>query len=205
MILFYFSSPIRKDVCLSGICPTGKHHVQSSFTFLRHKVEQLGHYSFTTIAVLPPANIVRTFQHPILKVLLGLANDTFRPCASNWLSPEAIICETSSGVSQVTVSIPSKASVIDITVFVIKIFLGEWVINPKPNLITQRAGRLLLVWTLTIDLSGMGGKTRRNKSPASISLRFTESHKPLNHDKVAVTTERKIYHIDRGKQRNALQ
>ena len=72
-------------------------------------------------------------------------------------------------------------------------FLGEWVINPHPNLMTRRAGRLLLVWTLTIDLSGMGGPTRRNKSPTSIALRFTEPHKPLHHDKVAVTTERKNF------------
>ena len=43
-------------------------------------------------------------------------------------------------------------------------FLREGVISPKPNLITQRTGRLLLVWTLTIDLSVMSDPTRRNKS-----------------------------------------
>ena len=126
------------------------------------------------------------------EVKLSLRHSLSRPRASNWLSPVAIICETSSGVSQVTVSIPSKASVIDIAVSVIINFLGEWVINPQPNLMTRRAGRLLLVWTLTIDLSGMGGPTRRNKSPVSVALRFTEPDKPLHHDKAAVTTERSI-------------
>ena len=65
-------------------------------------------------------------------------------------------------------------------------------ISPQPNLITRRAGRLLLVWTLTIDLSGMGGPTRRTKSPASIALRITETHKPVHHDKVAVSTEQAL-------------
>ena len=60
-------------------------------------------------------------------------------------------------------------------------------ISPQPNLITRRTRRLLLVWTLTIDLSGMGGPTGRNKSPASIAVRFTETHKPVHHDKVAIT------------------
>ena len=69
-------------------------------------------------------------------------------------------------------------------------------ISPQPNLITRRAGRLLLVWTLTIDLSGMGGPTRRTKSPASIALRFTETHKPVHHDKVAVSTEQENYLYD---------
>ena len=76
-----------------------------------------------------------------------------------------------------------------------KIFLGEWVISPQPNLITRRTGRLLLVWTLTIDLSGMGGPTRRTKSPASIALRFTETHKPVHHDKVAISTEQVLSNI----------
>ena len=70
-------------------------------------------------------------------------------------------------------------------------------INPQPNLITRRAGRLLLVWTLTIDLSGMGGPTRRTKSPASIALRFTETHKPVHHDKVAVSTEQDVLYLCR--------
>lgn len=64
--------------------------------------------------------------------------------------------------------------------------------SPQPNLITRRTGRLLLVWTLTIDLSGMGGPTRRTKSPASIALRFTETHKPVHHDKVAISTQQVV-------------
>ena len=47
LFLIFSGQKIRKLFSrnLSGICPTGKHHVQSSSTFLRHKVEQLGHYS----------------------------------------------------------------------------------------------------------------------------------------------------------------
>ena len=50
-----------------------------------------------------------------------------------------------------------------------------------------RTGRLLLVWTLTINLSDMGGPNRINRSPTSIALRFIVSHKPLHHEKVAIT------------------
>ena len=60
-------------------------------------------------------------------------------------------------------------------------------ISPQPNLITRRTGRLLSAWALTITLSGMGGPTKRNKYPISIALRFTETHKHLHHDKIAVT------------------
>ena len=62
-------------------------------------------------------------------------------------------------------------------------------ISLQPNLIARRAGRLLLFWTLTVDLSGMGGPTRRNESPDSIALRLTETRQLLDHDKVAVTHE----------------
>ena len=53
--------------------------------------------------------------------------------------------------------------------------------------VTPRTGRLLLVWTLMVNLSDTGDSTRRNKSPVSLALRFIETHKPLRHGKVVMT------------------
>ena len=61
-------------------------------------------------------------------------------------------------------------------------FLLDWMIR-------TRRKTLLLVWNLTIDLSGKGGPSRRItcKYHTSIALRYIETRKPLHHDKVAVT------------------
>ena len=54
--------------------------------------------------------------------------------------------------------------------------------NPK----AWRTARLLFVWPLTLDLSGMGDPTRTSKGPASKALRLTATRKPPHHIKVAI-------------------
>ena len=54
--------------------------------------------------------------------------------------------------------------------------------NPQ----TWRAGRLLFVWPLTFDLSGMGVPTRTSRGPASIALGLIGVHKHPHHVKVAI-------------------
>ena len=53
--------------------------------------------------------------------------------------------------------------------------------------VTPRTGRLLLVWTLMVNISDIGDSTRRNKSPVSLALRLIETPKPLRHGKVVMT------------------
>ena len=54
--------------------------------------------------------------------------------------------------------------------------------NPQ----TWRAGRLLFVWPLTFDLSGMGVPTRTSRGPASIALGLVGARKHPHHVKVAI-------------------
>ena len=54
--------------------------------------------------------------------------------------------------------------------------------NPQ----TWRAGRLLFVWPLTFDLSGMGVPTRTSRGPASIALGLIGARKHPYHVKVAI-------------------
>ena len=54
--------------------------------------------------------------------------------------------------------------------------------NPQ----TWRAGRLLFVWPLTFDLSGMGVPTRTSRGPANIALGLIGARKHPHHVKVAI-------------------
>ena len=51
---------------------------------------------------------------------------------------------------------------------------------------TWRAGRLLFVWPLTFDLSGMGVPTRTSRGAASIALGLIGARKHPQHVKVAI-------------------
>jgi len=67
-----------------------------------------------------------------------------------------------------------------------KEFLRDEVVNLKPNPHTWRAVGLTLVWTLLLDLSGLGGPTRGVNTPAGIALGVIGTHKPLSHVKATV-------------------
>ena len=54
--------------------------------------------------------------------------------------------------------------------------------NPQ----TWRAGRVLFVWPLTFDLSGIGVPTRTSRGPASIALGLIGVRKHPHHVKVAI-------------------
>ena len=62
--------------------------------------------------------------------------------------------------------------------FYTKRFLHDRVVSTGQNPQVWRAGRLLFVWPLTFDLSGMGDPTRTSRGPASIALRLTGARKP---------------------------
>ena len=70
-----------------------------------------------------------------------------------------------------------------------KIFLQDEVVSLKPNPHTWRAVGLTLVWTLLLDLSGLGGPTRGVNTPAGIALGVIGTHKPLSHNKATVPCE----------------
>ena len=65
-------------------------------------------------------------------------------------------------------------------------FLQDRVVSPMQIPQTWRAGRLLFVWPLTFDLSGMGVPTRTSRGPASIALGLIGACKHPHHIKVAV-------------------
>ena len=67
-----------------------------------------------------------------------------------------------------------------------KVFLQDKVVSLKPNPHAWRAAGLSLVWTLLLDLSGLGGPTRSVNTPASIALGVAGMHKPLCHNKATV-------------------
>ena len=71
-----------------------------------------------------------------------------------------------------------------------KKFLRDEVVNLKPNPHTWRAVGLTLVWTLLLDLSGLGGPTRGVNTPAGIALGVIGTHKPLSHVKATVPVSR---------------
>jgi len=65
-----------------------------------------------------------------------------------------------------------------VAVSITKAFLHDRVVNPVQNPQTWRTGRLLFVWPLTFDLSGMGDPNRTSRGPARIALRLTGVRKP---------------------------
>ena len=65
-----------------------------------------------------------------------------------------------------------------VSVSVTKNFLHDRVVIPLQNPQAWRTSRLLFVWPLTFDLSGMGDPTRTSRGPASIALRFIEARNP---------------------------
>ena len=67
-----------------------------------------------------------------------------------------------------------------------KFFLQDKVVSLKPNPHAWRAVGLSLVWTLLLDLSGLGGPTRGVNTPAGIALKVARTHKPLSHDNATV-------------------
>ena len=67
-----------------------------------------------------------------------------------------------------------------------RFFLQDEVVSLRPNPHSWRAVGLSLVWTLLLDLSGLGGPTRGVNTPAGIALGVTGTHKPLSHDKATV-------------------
>ena len=67
-----------------------------------------------------------------------------------------------------------------------KVFLQDKVVSLKPNPHAWRAVGLSLVWTLLLDLSGLGDPTRSVNTPASIALGVAGMHKPLCHNKATV-------------------
>ena len=73
-----------------------------------------------------------------------------------------------------------------------KKFLRDEVVNLKPNPHTWRAVGLTLVWTLLLDLSGLGGPTRGVNTPAGIALGVIGTHKPLSHVKATVPVSESV-------------
>ena len=65
-------------------------------------------------------------------------------------------------------------------------------VSLKPNPHAWRAVGLSLVWTLLLDLSGLGGPTRDVNTPAGIALGVAGTHKPLSHDKATVPVSPKL-------------
>ena len=76
--------------------------------------------------------------------------------------------------------------VIFVAVLCNKVFLQDKVVSLKPNPHAWKAVGLSLVWTLLLDLSGLGGPTRSVNTPASIALGVAGMHKPLCHNKATV-------------------
>ena len=68
-------------------------------------------------------------------------------------------------------------------------FLQDEVVSLKPNLHIWRVVGLSLVWTLLLDLSGLGGPTRGVNTPAGIALGVTGTLEPLSHVKATVPSE----------------
>ena len=62
-----------------------------------------------------------------------------------------------------------------------KYFLQDEVVSLKPNPNAWRAVGLSFVWTLLLDLSGLGGPTRGVNTPAGIALGVTGTRKLLMH------------------------
>ena len=76
--------------------------------------------------------------------------------------------------------------VVFVAVSVTSAFLQDGVVSLKPNLHFWRVVGLSLVWTLLLDLSGLGGLTRGVDIPACIAVGVTGTHKPLSHVKATV-------------------
>ena len=67
-----------------------------------------------------------------------------------------------------------------------KLFLQDKVVSLNPNPHAWKAVGLSLVWTLLLDLSGLGGPTRGVNTPAGIAFGVAGTHKPLSHDNATV-------------------
>ena len=80
-----------------------------------------------------------------------------------------------------------------VAVSVTKAFLHDRVVSPMQNPQTWRTGRLLFVWPLTSDLSGIDVPTRTSRGPASIALGLIGARKHPHHVKVAIFGELIIY------------
>ena len=59
-----------------------------------------------------------------------------------------------------------------------RFFLQDEVVSLRPNPHSWRAVGLSLVWTLLLDLSGLGGPTRGVNTPAGIALGVTQATQP---------------------------
>ena len=77
-----------------------------------------------------------------------------------------------------------------------KNFLHDRVVSPMQNPQTWRAGRLLFVWPLTFDLSGMGVPTSTSRGPASIALGLIGARKHPHHVKVAIFGDEETLEVD---------
>jgi len=78
---------------------------------------------------------------------------------------------------------PSCADVEILVAVSVTYRFGCWPCAKPP---TWRTGRLLFVWPLTFDLSGMGYPTRTLRGPARTALRLLGAHKPPHHIKVVI-------------------
>ena len=67
-----------------------------------------------------------------------------------------------------------------------KFFLQDKVVSLKPNPHAWRAVGLSLVWTLLLNLSGLGGPTRGVNTPVGIALGVAGTHKSLSYVKATV-------------------
>jgi len=79
--------------------------------------------------------------------------------------------------------------VVFVALSVTSTFLQDDVVSLKPNLHIWRVLGLSLVWTLLLDLSGLGDPTRGVNTPTGIALGVTGTHKPLSHVKATVPSE----------------
>ena len=61
---------------------------------------------------------------------------------------------------------------------------------------------LTLVWTLLLDLSGLGGPTRGVNTPAGIALGVIGTHKPLSHVKATVSVSGNVRRFEGYLQKN---
>jgi len=99
------------------------------------------------------------------------------PVVSFQLTPLAVIRFEGLGRSAV------RLLVVFVGVSVTSACLQDEVVSLTPYFHIWRVMGLSVVWTLLLDLSGLGCPARGVNPPASIALGVTGMHRPLNHVK----------------------
>jgi hypothetical protein len=104
---------------------------------------------------------------------------------SVFLDSNINLCGSSSSSSralQSVVDLASNTVFQHCIVFSTNLFLQDWDVNPMPNPQPGGPGCLVLVWNLTLDLSGLGDPAS-SYATAGIALEIIGARKRHRHDK----------------------